>query len=575
MEVLSILGGLACLLTFVAVVGHALWVLAARLFAGDAPAPQSAGQSPPAAPAQVCPRCGLPLGGARCTVCDWPRAAAAGEPGKLSALEALAQQAATFDRLGLLDSKVHQNLSQLIDDERQRLAAMSAAAAEAPIVAELVTAEIVESPPAPPVAQVERETVPSVPVSQRAHEYAARQEARLPEPAQQPAESARSWTDWLAAFMEERNMRWGELIGGLLIVCCSVALVISFWSEIAERPWLKFVLFNGVTAGLFGIGFYSEYRWRLHTSSQGLLIIANLLVPLNFLAIAAFSSGPAANAPLTLIGEALSTVVFTVLVYHAGRILVADGAAWLAAGVLVPCGAQLIVGRYADSETSLGALAALAGAPLAAYLAINGWHVRRAAEELVIGERQVNTTFKFLGLTTFATLLPLGLLLLKTERPLDTLRELPMMVGLLGIVPLASGLLLWQKLAGRQLATLRTAGASVAVMGALLLIAGLVLGWPHPRAMLPAALVEFAVFTFVARRFALPAAHLLAAGCLALVYLLGIYLADHRVGWTVDNPHVLARVLVSGDTGASSRRWCSLISRRPWDWRGGKRFAKS
>ena len=43
----------------------------------------------------------------------------------------------------------------------------------------------------------------------------------------------------LAAFMEEKNIRWGELVGGLLIVGCSIALVISFWSEIAARPLLE------------------------------------------------------------------------------------------------------------------------------------------------------------------------------------------------------------------------------------------------------------------------------------------------------------------------------------------------
>jgi hypothetical protein len=559
MEVLSILGGLACLLTFVAVVGHALWVVAARLFSSDTPAPPTVPQAAPPGsalsstmPAQVCPRCGLPLKGQHCDVCDWPREGAKSEPRSLSALEALARQAATFNRLGLLDSQIHQNLSRLIADERQRLTTLSAAppAAEIPIEAELVAAELVEAPQVPPIAPSQREFASLVPVSERARQYEARQETLVPELAAEPQEPKRAWTDWLAAFMEERNMRWGELVGGLLIVCCSVALVVSFWSEISERPWLKFVLFNGVTAGLFGLGFYSKHRWRLHTSSQGLLIIANLLVPLNFLAIAAFSSGPAANAPLTIAGEAISSVVFAALVYYAGRILIADGAAWLAAGVLVPSAAQLLVGRYADPQTALRVLAALAGVPLAAYLVINGWHIRRAAEELVIGERQVNTTFKFLGLTAFATLLPLGLLVLKTERPLDTLRELPMIVGLLGIAPLGAGLMLWQKLAGRQLATLRTAGVSVAVMGALLLVAGLVLGWPHPQAMLPSALIEFAVFTFVAWRFALPAAHLLAAGCIALAYLLGIYLADHRIGWTVDDPNTLVRVLVSGDTGS-------------------------
>ena len=58
--------------------------------------------------------------------------------------------------------------------------------------------------------------------------------------------------------MEEKNIRWGELVGGLLIVGCSIALVISFWSAIAAQPLLKFVLFNGVTAALFGVGMCGE-----------------------------------------------------------------------------------------------------------------------------------------------------------------------------------------------------------------------------------------------------------------------------------------------------------------------------
>src|SRR5207248_4254585 len=97
------------------------------------------------------------------------------------------------------------------------------------------------------------------------------------------AEPRARLTNLLSAFMEEKNIRWGELVGGLLIVCCSIALVISFWAQIAERPLLKFVLFNGVTAALFGVGMYTDRRWKIHTTSHGILVIATLLVPLNFL----------------------------------------------------------------------------------------------------------------------------------------------------------------------------------------------------------------------------------------------------------------------------------------------------
>ena len=52
--------------------------------------------------------------------------------------------------------------------------------------------------------------------------------------------------------MEESNIRWGEIIGGLLIIGCSTALVVSLWSQISEIPVVKFLIFTTVTAALFG-----------------------------------------------------------------------------------------------------------------------------------------------------------------------------------------------------------------------------------------------------------------------------------------------------------------------------------
>ena len=50
----------------------------------------------------------------------------------------------------------------------------------------------------------------------------------------------------LAAFMEERNIRWGELIGGLLIVGPAIALVISFWDKLEESPYLQLTTFVSI-----------------------------------------------------------------------------------------------------------------------------------------------------------------------------------------------------------------------------------------------------------------------------------------------------------------------------------------
>src|SRR5262249_48131015 len=142
----------------------------------------------------------------------------------------------------------------------------------------------------------------------------------------EPVKKREALSRLLGAFMEEKNIRWGELVGGLLIVGCSIALVISFWSQIAERPLLKFGLFNGVTAEVFGVGLYTDRRWKIHTTSHGILLIAALLVPLNFLAIAAFTDQTPPTDLVSLGGEAMSVCVFAALVYFAGQILVPDAA---------------------------------------------------------------------------------------------------------------------------------------------------------------------------------------------------------------------------------------------------------
>ena len=128
-----------------------------------------------------------------------------------------------------------------------------------------------------PVAEVASPVAP-VSLGERARKYMVSREVAAAEalaepvaPAPEPPKKREAISRLLAAFMEEKNIRWGELVGGLLIVGCSIALVISFWSQIAARPLLKFVLFNGVTAALFGVGLYTDRRWKIHTTSHGLL----------------------------------------------------------------------------------------------------------------------------------------------------------------------------------------------------------------------------------------------------------------------------------------------------------------
>ena len=581
----EVLLAFAILLTVVTLVGHGIWVLVARVVgtAGHSAGPTSGADSR----ATTCPRCGLPLAGIRCRTCDWPLPTNVAVVRAEVALEALARQVDSLGHAQVLPAAAAQRLADLIAAEQALLPKPVAAPVHAvpvqaaPVEVQAISAEVVDEPisaelvgsatsptgpgsVAPPRPR-ERDFVSQVPLAERAEQF---RQSQLQPPPPAPVVPRRSWTDWLAAFMEERNIRWGELVGGLLIVCCSIALVISFWSQIAEKPLLKFLLFNGVTAALFGVGFYSEHRWRLHTTGQGLLSIGTLLVPLNFLAIAAFTSVATATNPLVIGGELFSTALFATLVFFAGRVLVPRAAWALTIGVLVPSLAQLLVRRFGDVDLSAAGLWGLVALPLATYVGSNAWASGLARRAQDFDEAAANRLFKFHGLTSFAVLAPLGLLLFKSADALAALRVLAPAACLLGAVPLTVGLTLWNRLAGAAQSGLRTAGTSVAVLGGLVSLAALGLGWPEAGALLVVAVLEFIVFTAVALTCRLPAAHLPAAACLAIAGLLGVYLTEGQLAWRDQDPQALIRTFISGQTGTLLPPLVLLYAAAAWALRG-------
>jgi hypothetical protein len=91
--------------------------------------------------------------------------------------------------------------------------------------------------------------------------------------------------------MDQSNVRWGEIIGGLSNHwLLNGAGNQSVGADLARADDEVLDLHHGDGA-LFGVGFYTEHHWKLPTTSRGILTIATLLVPLNFLAIAAVSAG--------------------------------------------------------------------------------------------------------------------------------------------------------------------------------------------------------------------------------------------------------------------------------------------
>ncbi len=95
--------------------------------------------------------------------------------------------------------------------------------------------------------------------------------------------------------------------------------MIAFWSQLESIPALKFLIFVGYSSAVFAAGLFVFHRWKLESTGRGLMVIATLLVPLNFLAMASFYKqqwGVQTGAM-----ELISLGIFTWLVALAARVL--------------------------------------------------------------------------------------------------------------------------------------------------------------------------------------------------------------------------------------------------------------
>ncbi len=348
--------------------------------------------------------------------------------------------------------------------------------------------------------------------------------------------------------MEESNIRWGEIIGGLLIIGCSTALVVSLWAQISQIPVFRFLIFTTVTAVLFGIGLYTEHRWKLPTTSRGILTIATLLVPLNFLAIAAVSASNTSGA-LVIVSELAAPAIFLCLVYFAGRVITPGCAHILSAGVLGSSIGQLLVRHFATPESAPMLLVVLGAFPVICYVVTVGLALRLVLSDREVDESETTTVFTILGAMSFAALLPFGLLLYKAGPLGLSMMYLAPLVTLWGLPLLATGTILWRRINNKELVASRLTGTALGILGVFIVLAGMVLAWPNPASIVPTALLNFAIFTALAVFLEIPAAHLIAAGCLALAYLVTYHVLVGHISWENLRVMSLLDVCLSASSG--------------------------
>jgi hypothetical protein len=573
-------------LAVITVVGHGIWVLLAwlfRLISGSPPAQR------PSLPSSI----------------ERP------PHNDQEALQNVRQRVAHFASTGSLDVATARRLAETIDREAQALrtaedarASSSWAASEVdrPITvpeASVKPASAATSKVPEPLTAAPRQAAPpkvtppqSAPVpptesvTERARAFAASRataaadaaaETRLDASAPVPRHRV-AFSNLLAAFMEEKNIRWGELVGGMLIIGSSVALVISFWAEIAARPLLKFVLFNGVTAALFGIGLYTDRKWKIHTTSQGVLIIAALLVPLNFLAIAAFTQDSPPTDLLSLAGEGLSAIVFSLLVYLAARIVARDAPELFTIGVLIPSLVQLIVRRWAGPALADARQLLLAALPVSAYVMCVAIPIGRYWKEAAsssLSEQAAQRVFTLIGVLSAAACVPLALLGSKLPPITDAIHRLSPVLVWCGLPAVLVGLLFWRRMAARHLVGIQTMGLAIGVLGTAIIVGALVAAWPEPARLLPVAVMVAVMFTWIALAFEIAEAHLPAGLAAAAAWVIGFHLLRGTIDWMLADYQPFHRAVFSLASGNLLIPMVGVFAAIAWLYHRAKRAPDS
>ena len=342
-----------------------------------------------------------------------------------------------------------------------------------------------------------------------------------------PPPPKKPFAEVLAAFMEEKNIRWGELVGGLLIVGCSIALVISLWDTVEQSPILRLSVFGGLVASLFGVGLYSEHRWKLGSTSRGLLMIATLLTPLNFLAM---SSQPGQDVGFSVtLARIISLALFTWLMTLAGRIIA--GRQWLlmAATVAGNCGIMLLIGRWVPLGAASLEITSWGLAAAAVFGGCIGFALWQSRTKPEWEPADAWSLFTLTGGGAFALLLAWGLLASRAEPPSLALDDLAWVFSLAAAPLAAVGFATWQRLPdNEEAASLRTAGTALSFVGMFAALASLLLAWPQPAQVLLAGTVNFTALSILAWRYRFPAAHLLAVPSALVVYSISTqWLAGH------------------------------------------------
>ncbi len=377
--------GLACLicaLVFMAVVGHGLWKLMAAI------ARWLTGETDDVVVGLPCSTCGASRGiiRGRCVHCGFHPELAPHARSKAE-LAIVANVLRRWSAEGLIDADQSAFLQQVLEHQQAILDGVAGTTAGSEVVADSMLASStalpascqLNSPEEPEViylaeisddAPLGSPLAPSSGVASTSTPHTRDEmhplDREYPPDAEPTPTSTfshrarRRATDMLQSFMEAKNIRWGEIVAGLLIVGSAIGCVVSLQETLRRAdPYVPAFLFLCAIAAIYGAGMYTLRQWNLQSISRAILIIALLLVPLNFLAATTSAEKRAVTDPIFLAAATVGLAVSGAIVASASRTLVPHATWRLTAAVMGAAFSQIYLSRLAPSASGLIAINAL------------------------------------------------------------------------------------------------------------------------------------------------------------------------------------------------------------------------
>ena len=316
-----------------------------------------------------------------------------------------------------------------------------------------------------------------------------------------PAVPRRSLSDALGAFMQEKNIRWGELASGILIVGSAVGLVVSLRNELSQTiPYFTAMLFMLITAAIHIAGSYTLKKWKLQKTSRGTLLIGLLLVPLNFLAACVLSNNGAERSltnPVYWLAVIGGLGIFGFLTARSSKLLLRAGHLPVVVGTLAAAVMTLVANRLPLPASIWAPL--LFSVPVGAALFFgSGVWQQSLRQKSNWTSRSSNRLYILFGLALFAVLTTLSLLVLRAPDKSIAIVSLTPLITFGSLLACWVGSIISSAVAQKSDPTGQVASRSLSVLGAIIALLSACYSIFHPTMLLFNGLVVGAMFWVVA-----------------------------------------------------------------------------